>query len=74
MTIREQIVSDIQSIGNSKVLFQIWEFIHLMRKHVEREKSNRNIVLAFSGTLSDEEAQAISDDVQAEFSKIEGDW
>jgi len=74
MTIKEQILHDIQAIGNSRLLFQIWEFIHLVQKNVEKEKGNRDKVLAFAGTLPDEEAQAIQADVNAEFSRIEGEW
>ncbi|MBK7406581.1 MAG: hypothetical protein IPL49_11205 [Saprospirales bacterium] len=74
MTIKEQILQDIQSIGSSRLLFQIWEFIHLLQKNLKKEKGNRDQVLSFAGTLSDEEALAIQADVDAEFSRIEGDW
>jgi hypothetical protein len=71
MTIKDQILHDIQAIGNSRLLFQIWEFIHLLQKNVEKGKGNRDQVLAFAGVLPDEEALAIQADVEAEFSGID---
>lgn len=39
-----------------------------------RAEGNRDKVLAFAGVLPDEEARAIQADVDAEFSRIEGEW
>jgi hypothetical protein len=74
MTIREQILSDLKEVSNQKLLYQILEFINILKKNISDTKGNRNEVLQFAGILSDEEADAIRKDIGEEFSKIEGDW
>ncbi len=74
MTIREQIISDLNELSNQKLLYQILEFIKILKKNVTAKKGNREDVLQFAGILTDEEASAIQNDIGEEFSKIEGDW
>lgn len=74
MTIREQIISDLNDLSNQKLLYQILEFIKILKKNVTDKKGNREDVLQFAGILSDEDASAIQKDIGEEFSKIEGDW
>jgi hypothetical protein len=74
MTIREQILSDLKEVSNQKLLYQILEFINILKKNIRGTKGNRDEVLQFGGILSDEEADAIRKDIGEEFSKIEGDW
>jgi hypothetical protein len=74
MTIREQILSDLKEVSNQKLLYQILEFINILKKNISDTKGNRDEVLQFAGILSDEEADAIRKDIGEEFSKIEGDW
>lgn len=74
MTIREQILSDLKEVSNQKMLYQILEFINILKKNISGTKGNRDEVLQFAGILSDEDADAIRKDIDEEFSKIEGDW
>lgn len=74
MTIREQILSDLKEVSNQKMLYQILEFINILKKNISGTESNRDEVLQFAGILSDEDADAIRKDIGEEFSKIEGDW
>lgn len=74
MTIREQILSDLKEVSNQKLLYQILEFINILKKNIRGTKGNRDEVLQFAGVLSDEEADAIRKDIGEEFSKLEGDW
>lgn len=74
MTIREKILSDLAEIGNSKLLYQIFEFVHLIRKNIKPGEGNLKEVLTFAGSLPDDDALQIQKDIFDEFSKIEGEW
>ena len=74
MTIREQILLDLKEIGNPKLLYQILEFIRILKKNLMEPDGNRNKVLQFAGTISDEEAINLQQEINQEFSGIEGEW
>lgn len=74
MTIRERILSDLSEIGNSKLLYQIFEFVHLIKKNVKPGEGNIKEVLKFAGSLPNEDAMQIQKDISEEFGKIEGEW
>ena len=74
MTIKERILLDLAEIGNSKLLYQIFEFIHLIKKNIHTGEGNMKKVLTFSGSLPDEDAIQIQKDISKEFNKIEGEW
>ena len=72
MTIREKIMLDLSSIDNSSSLYQIFKFVHLIKKNLRTESGNSKDVLSFAGSLSDEDAMQIQRDISEEFSNIEG--
>ena len=74
MTIREQILSDLNKASNQKLLYQILAFIKLLNNNTTDKRGNRDAVLQFAGILSNEDADAIQKDIKEEFSNIEGDW
>lgn len=74
MTIREQILSDIKEVKNLKLLYQILAFIQILKRNVTEPRGNRDGVLKFAGTLSNEEAKELQKNISEEFSNIEGEW
>ncbi|MCO6487561.1 MAG: hypothetical protein J5I98_04040 [Phaeodactylibacter sp.] len=74
MTIREKILLDLAEIGNSRLLYQVFEFVHLIRKNIKPGEGNIKEVLTFAGSLPDEDAMQIQKDISEEFGKIEGEW
>ncbi len=74
MTIKERILLDLSEIGNSRLLYQIFEFVHLIRKNIKPGEGNIKEVLSFAGSLPDEDATQIQRDISEEFNKIEGEW
>ena len=74
MTIKERILLDLAEIGNSKLLYQIFEFVHLIKKNIQTGEGNMKKVLTFSGSLPDEDAIQIQKGISKEFNKIEGEW
>lgn len=74
MTIKEKILVDLREIGNPKLLYQILEFVHLLRRNSAEAKGNINQVLSFAGTLSTEDAQEIKTSIDEAFNHIEGEW
>lgn len=69
MTIREQILLDLKEVSNLKLLYQILEFIQILKRNVSEPKGNRDRVLQFAGILSDEEASELQKNISKEFSK-----
>lgn len=70
MTIKERILIEISEISYPRVLYQVLEFISLLRKNNTSLVSNRDKVLALAGSLPDEEAKSIQDDLNDEFNEI----
>ncbi|MCB0586000.1 MAG: hypothetical protein KDD06_11825 [Phaeodactylibacter sp.] len=69
MTIRERILLDLAEIGNSRLLYQVFEFVHLIKKNVKPEEGNIKEVLTFAGSLNDEDARQIQKDISEEFNR-----
>lgn len=74
MTIKDQILNDLREIQNLRILYQILEYVRLLRKHIEEERGNIESVLAYAGVLTDEDAEEIRQDIENQFNKIEGEW
>ena len=74
MTIRDKILLDIAEIRNPRVLYQILEFIHLLKPSISESSGNINKVLALAGGLCDENTAEIKTSVEDAFSHIEGEW
>lgn len=74
MTIQEHIQRDVALVSeNSYLQTQLYDFLKLLKANMPR---NRNVedVLAFAGTIDDTDAVEITQIIQEEFSKIDGDW
>ncbi len=71
---RENILKDLADIGNPRLLYQIWEFINLIKKNSVEKEGNVEKVLAYAGSLDREEGKIIQLNLEEEFNKIEGDW
>ncbi len=74
MTIKDKILLDLGEIGNPKLLYQILDFVRLLRRNSEQSQSNVQQVLAFAGTLSSEDASEIKTSIDEAFNHIEGEW
>jgi hypothetical protein len=74
MTIRDQILIDLGKIENLRILYQVLEYLRLIRKNIEEGQGNIDEVLAFAGSLPEEDAKEISQDLENQFNEIEGEW
>ena len=74
MTIKDQILVDLGKIRNLRVLYQILEYIRLLRKNIVEEKRNIDKILACAGSLPKEDAEEIQQDLDNQFNEIEGEW
>lgn len=74
MTIKDRLLADLQDITHPWLLHQIYQFVQLVKRHEPQRQGNRAKVLALAGTLPDEEAEAIRQDVRETFDHIEGEW
>ncbi len=74
MTLKEQILLDLRDIQNPRMLYQIVDFIALLKRNTITLKSNKAQILALVGILPDEDAKEIRMDIDKEFSTIEGEW
>ena len=74
MTIHQKILLDLKDIQNPKLLYQILEFISILKRNVIEPEGNRQEVLQFAGTLSNEEANQMQREISETFSRIEGEW
>ncbi|GAB2791008.1 hypothetical protein GCM10027275_39910 [Rhabdobacter roseus] len=74
MTIQEQIQRDVALISeNSYLQTQLYDFLRLLKANMPR-KSNVDEVLALAGTIDNEDTQEITQIINEEFNKIDGDW
>lgn len=74
MTIHQKILLDLKDIQNPKLLYQILEFISILKRNVIEPEGNRHEVLQFAGTLSNDEANQMQKEISETFSRIEGEW
>jgi hypothetical protein len=74
MTIKEKILLDLKEITSPGMLYQILDFLTLLKRNSVENKSNLSKVLAFAGILSAREAEEIKTDIAATFNHIEGEW
>lgn len=74
LSVKEQLISEIQGVANLTALVQLFEFWQLLKKHVSTPPSLSMSIFALAGTLDDAEADAMRQLIQAEFQHIEGEW
>ncbi|CAN5449225.1 hypothetical protein BH09BAC1_BH09BAC1_19060 [soil metagenome] len=72
MSIKEQILQEISHMDNQQQLNELLEYVRKL--NAEAEKGNIKEVLAFAGSISDEEAKRMHESLDNEFNRIEGEW
>lgn len=73
MTVKQQLIAEIQGIDNSIALVQLFEIMQLIKKNIASPQPN-NVFSRFSGCLNDADAQDMRNIINTEFNKIEGEW
>lgn len=74
MTIQEQIQHDVALISeNSYLQTQLFDFLKLLKANMPL-KRNVDKVLAHAGDIDDEAAQEVTQIINEEFNKIDGEW
>ncbi len=76
MTVREQIIKEVATTEDSQLLLDTLQFLQ-RRTQPEQDQPRKGSYEAFSrlrGTLSDQEAQEMTDIINREFNTIEGEW
>ena len=71
-TLKQRLLADLQDIQHPWLLQQLYQFVQLLKRTEPR--SNCEAVLAFAGTLSDEEAEEMRGAVREACDHIEGEW
>ncbi len=74
MILKDQILHDVNRIGNHQILNQLYYYLQSIKKSVPHEKANKDKILSFAGLLSDKEAKELTKIINSEFNKIEGEW
>lgn len=73
MSIKETILKDVNAIENPLLLMQCFEYIQSIKK-LELLNSNRANVLKFAGLLTDKQTKSMMNNIDDNFSTIEGEW
>lgn len=73
MSIKETILKDVNAIENPLLLMQCFEYIQSIKK-LELLNSNRTNVLKFAGLLTDKQTKSMMNNIDDNFSTIEGEW
>jgi hypothetical protein len=71
MTVKEQLIAEIEDIDNPITLVQLFEITQLIKQNITR---NNTLLSRFAGCLNDEDAQDMRNIVSNEFNTIEGEW
>jgi hypothetical protein len=71
MTVKEQLIAEIEDIDNPITLVQLFEIMQLIKQNITK---NNTLLSRFAGCLSDEDAQEMRNIVSNEFNTIEGEW
>ena len=71
MTVKAQLIAEIEEIDNPIALVQIFEIMQLIKQNITK---NNTLLSKFSGCLSDDYAQDMRSIVNNEFNAIEGEW
>ena len=74
MTIKQQLIAEIESIDNPTTLSQLFEVLQLVNQNIQTQTKRKNPVMQFAGCLDNDDAQAMRTTIHNEFNKIEGEW
>lgn len=72
MTVKQQLIAEIEDIDNPIALVQLFELMQLIKQNI-RHKSNQ-VIAQFAGCLDDDSAEEMHSIINQEFSQIEGEW
>ncbi len=72
MTVKQQLIAEIERIDNAVMLAQLYEVMQLLTQTANTPVNS--VVSAYAGCLDDESALQMSATVAAEFGNIEGEW
>lgn len=73
MTVKQQLIAEIEGIDNPVALVQLFEIIQLVKQNITKTQSN-HLLSQFAGCLNDSDAQEMRNIITNEFNKIEGEW
>jgi hypothetical protein len=74
MHLRARIIQDVNSIADQQLLHQLFDYVQIIKRTPNQIHSNRDAVLRFAGTLTDEEANNLRQTLDQEFGQLEGEW
>lgn len=76
MTLKKQLLSKIQKINDVHVLEHLSKYVENLNKKTEHhsKESNFEAVMSMAGTIDDNEAVEMTQIINEEFNKIEGEW
>ncbi len=72
MTVKQQLIAEIERIDNPVILVHIFEMMQLIIQTPQYQKNN--LISKFSGCLNDNDAQEMKAIINSEFNQIEGEW
>lgn len=74
MTIQEQIQNDVNLISENSILqTQLFDFLKLLKANMPLRR-NVDQVLSHAGVIDDEAANEVTQIINDEFGKIDGEW
>ena len=72
MTVKQQLIAEIEQIDNPITLVQLFEIMQLITQTPQRAKND--LIANFAGCLNDNDAEEMKNIINSEFNKIEGEW
>ncbi len=72
MTVKQQLIAEIERIDNPIILVNLFEMMQLITQTPQKTKNN--LILKFAGCFNDNDAQEMKTIINKEFNKIEGEW
>lgn len=74
MLLREQIIKEVNTIADPQSLNQLFEYVQLIKRTLNKLVPNREAVLQLAGSLTDEDTAEVQKIIHDEFNQIQGDW
>ena len=74
MMVKQQLISEIESIDNPTTLSQLFEILQMVKQGIDSQLKPQNHILKFAGCLDDVDAQTMQAIIRQEFNRIEGEW
>ncbi len=71
MTVKQQLIAEIEGIDNPTTLSQLFEILQLVKQNIQIQPKQKNPVTQFAGCFDDDEAQAMRTTIDGEFNNIE---